>query len=108
MYEYYANAKECHAYLEDFDFQWGESVDDIALKWSALCLQLPGSRWFTRGWTLQELIAPSVVIFLSSDWKIFGFKHRGLLQKHGEHDDVDAPRYAEFLDSSTPSEVTSE
>jgi hypothetical protein len=27
------------------------------------------SRWFTRGWTLQELIAPRNVVFLSSSWQ---------------------------------------
>jgi len=32
------------------------------------------SRWFTRGWTLQELIAPRRVHFLSSEWKFIGSK----------------------------------
>jgi len=32
------------------------------------------SRWFSRGWTLQELIAPKVLIFLSSDWCEIGTK----------------------------------
>jgi hypothetical protein len=32
------------------------------------------SRWFTRGWTLQELIAPSNVSFFSSEWTYFGCK----------------------------------
>ncbi|KAJ2970124.1 hypothetical protein NUW54_g12801 [Trametes sanguinea] len=32
------------------------------------------SRWFTRGWTLQELIAPWKVVFLSSDWHVLGSK----------------------------------
>ncbi|KAK7448778.1 hypothetical protein VKT23_013509, partial [Stygiomarasmius scandens] len=30
------------------------------------------SRWFTRGWTLQELIAPMYAVFLSRDWKEIG------------------------------------
>jgi len=34
--------------------------------------QLGKSRWFTRGWTLQELIAPSNVIFFSNDWEEIG------------------------------------
>lgn len=33
---------------------------------------LKGSRWFTRGWTLQELIAPNEVYFYSGDWKFMG------------------------------------
>ena len=32
------------------------------------------SRWFTRGWTLQELIAPQRIVFLSQEWKAFGTK----------------------------------
>ncbi|PIL28789.1 hypothetical protein GSI_08833 [Ganoderma sinense ZZ0214-1] len=32
------------------------------------------SRWFTRGWTLQELIAPLQVVFLSMTWTPIGSK----------------------------------
>lgn len=32
------------------------------------------SRWFTRGWTLQELIAPPNVIFYSQNWNHLGTK----------------------------------
>ena len=32
------------------------------------------SRWFKRGWTLQELLAPAVVIFLDQDWIELGTK----------------------------------
>lgn len=32
------------------------------------------SKWFTRGWTLQELIAPSEVIFLDKEWQKIGTK----------------------------------
>jgi len=31
-------------------------------------------RWFTRGWTLEELIAPPVVHFFDSGWNFFGTK----------------------------------
>jgi hypothetical protein len=36
--------------------------------------QLAKSRWFTRGWTLQELIAPSEVILCDSKWLEIGTK----------------------------------
>jgi hypothetical protein len=36
--------------------------------------QFKDSRWFERGWTLQELIAPSKVVFLSKEWTRFGTK----------------------------------
>jgi hypothetical protein len=32
------------------------------------------SKWFTRGWTLQELLAPNMVIFLDSGWNMIGSK----------------------------------
>lgn len=32
------------------------------------------SRWFTRGWTLQELIAPSIVEFYTLEWIEIGTK----------------------------------
>jgi len=32
------------------------------------------SRWFTRGWTLQELIAPQVLIFFDRAWVVLGTK----------------------------------
>ncbi len=49
MYKYYEKAAECYAYLSD--------VNVLA--------DFPHSKWFTRGWTLQELIAPQTVTFLS-------------------------------------------
>ena len=32
------------------------------------------SKWHTRGWTLQELLAPQVVIFVSREWEVLGTK----------------------------------
>ncbi|PIL33560.1 hypothetical protein GSI_04183 [Ganoderma sinense ZZ0214-1] len=65
MFLWYSRAEVCFAYLEEVD--------------SKRDLDAPGSafrtaRWHTRGWTLQELIAPSLVIFISRDWKPFGRK----------------------------------
>lgn len=53
MYCYYAHAAVCYAYLED------DRNKESAFR---------SSEWFRRGWTLQELIAPKAVIFLSHDW----------------------------------------
>ncbi|RDI78909.1 hypothetical protein Vi05172_g11071 [Venturia inaequalis] len=33
-------------------------------------------KWFTRGWTLQELIAPHTMIFFTAEWEEFGSKAR--------------------------------
>lgn len=40
---------------------------DNQLSW-----RLSKSRWFTRGWTLQELLAPSKVVFFTADWIVLG------------------------------------
>lgn len=58
MYRWYEESALCFAYLSDIS---GGSPDDLAK-----------SRWFTRGWTLQELIAPKTVFFYDSDWLELG------------------------------------
>lgn len=55
MYRWYQQAKVCYAFLEDVPAR-----------------PFPESRWFTRGWTLQELIAPDTVVFLNGDWEEIG------------------------------------
>ncbi len=60
MFEWYRDATICYAYLEDVT-----SAEKEVLK-KAL--------WFTRGWTLQELIAPSRVDFYGKDWVVLGSK----------------------------------
>jgi hypothetical protein len=54
----YQDSTECYVYLEDVT-----SLDD-----------LPASRWFTRGWTLQELLAPTSAVFLNKYWQEIGTK----------------------------------
>ncbi|KAI0357446.1 HET-domain-containing protein [Trametes cingulata] len=65
MYQWYARAAVCYAYLQDVP---GE--DDPRDTDSTFC----SSEWFTRGWTLQELLAPSQVIFVSAEWQSLGTK----------------------------------
>ena len=66
MYHWYACAVVCYAFLSDVP-----SDEDPAAVGSAFSR----SRWFERGWTLQELIAPFEVEFVSSDWEKIGTKH---------------------------------
>jgi len=54
MFRWYRNAAKCYVYLEDVSTPAWETP-------------LQHSRWFTRGWTLQELIAPASVEFFSRD-----------------------------------------
>ncbi|CAK1363671.1 Vegetative incompatibility protein HET-E-1 [Cercospora beticola] len=63
MFRYYQNAQVCKVYLADVDEQPG-SESMIA----AICR----STWFNRGWTLQELLAPTRLEFLNSHWMSLG------------------------------------
>lgn len=65
MYYWYSRAEVCYAFLADVPAQ-----EDPGQKHSLF----RQSRWFTRGWTLQELIAPVHVTFLSSEWSVIGSK----------------------------------
>ncbi len=65
MYKYYAFAKFCIAYLCDVD------VDLYTVDFER---QFRSSVWFTRCWTLQELIAPAKVIFYNSKWRLLADK----------------------------------
>ncbi|KAE8131107.1 heterokaryon incompatibility protein-domain-containing protein [Aspergillus pseudotamarii] len=63
MFTWYANAAVCYAYLSDVIVHTKVDLD---------LTEFEQSRWFTRGWTLQELLAPSEVMFFSRDWVRFG------------------------------------
>jgi hypothetical protein len=72
MFRWYRNADKCYVYLPDvsrpsFDVnnQSNNLLDEAAFR---------QSRWFTRGWTLQELIAPRLVEFFSRNWESLGDK----------------------------------
>ena len=65
MYQYYSLAEVCYAFLEDVPSDGMAIGDYFAFR---------NSRWHRRGWTLQELIAPPFVIFLSRDWEVLGIK----------------------------------
>lgn len=60
MFRWYNNSEICYAYLEDVSF------DDMK--------NFGSSRWFTRGWTLQELLAPRDVHFYDQRWTHLGSK----------------------------------
>ncbi|KAH9915801.1 HET-domain-containing protein [Epithele typhae] len=65
MFRWYASAEVCFAYLADVPSDCVLDAPDSAFR---------RSRWHTRGWTLQELIAPLFVTFVSQDWQIIGTK----------------------------------
>lgn len=82
MYKYYARGKECYAYLYDVAWKPKDSGDRFMTVDGDGTLQ--PSDWFSRGWTLEELLAPgtpcksndgparvvaSSMYFFDKDWK---------------------------------------
>ncbi|KAI0653285.1 heterokaryon incompatibility protein-domain-containing protein [Cubamyces menziesii] len=65
MFDWYSFATVCYVYLADVP---GSVSPRAQGSW------FRGSAWFTRGWTLQELIVPHRNIFLSQDWRMIGTK----------------------------------
>lgn len=64
MFQYYQDAGICYAYLSDVEFSTEEDLEALIRK----------SRWFTRGWTLQELLAPAKLEFYTTGWRKIGHK----------------------------------
>ncbi|KFA68489.1 hypothetical protein S40285_05395 [Stachybotrys chlorohalonatus IBT 40285] len=65
MFQWYRDAEECHAFFDDVlqNEETGVLGDDFE-----------AARWFTRGWTLQELIAPRKMSFWDGKGKLLGTK----------------------------------
>ncbi|CAO2648784.1 Nn.00g097330.m01.CDS01 [Neocucurbitaria sp. VM-36] len=63
MYRWYENAEICYVYFSDVSKQpsWKATMDAIRQ-----------ARWFTRGWTLQELLAPGQIKFYDCNWNFIG------------------------------------
>ncbi|KAF5635280.1 beta transducin [Fusarium tjaetaba] len=87
MFAWYQQSSVCYVYLSDLVFpctpvdtimpdsdegrQWADAA------FSRLQDEMKACRWFTRGWTLQELIAPSQVVFLDQNWNLIGSRAPG-------------------------------
>jgi hypothetical protein len=65
MFRWYHKAVKCYMFLSD--------VSTAASARSSVTF--PKSRWFTRGWTLQKLLAPMYVEFFSREGDLLGDKH---------------------------------
>jgi hypothetical protein len=66
MYNWYQQARECYVFLRD--------VPPLSHGRTVVLRRMMESEWFTRGWTLQEMLAPPSVVFLTWDWEIIGDK----------------------------------
>ncbi|KIM56634.1 hypothetical protein SCLCIDRAFT_29474 [Scleroderma citrinum Foug A] len=66
MYRWYENSSICYAYLHDvYGSSFPTARDAESKGWP---------EWFSRGWTLQEMIAPRDVQFFNRDWHPIGDK----------------------------------
>jgi hypothetical protein len=72
MFRWYRDAFRCYAYLADVPTSNSQN-------WEA---SFRASRWFCRGWTLQELIAPTSVQFFARDGTQLGNKTNLVSQIH--------------------------
>jgi len=71
MFRWYQNAERCYVYLTDVSKGVQGEGDRSKAEWE---VAFRGSRWFTRGWTLQELIAPLRVEFFAKERLYLGDK----------------------------------
>lgn len=67
MWRWYEGCGVCYVFLEDLD---AETEGDGDGGWG----QLAQCRWFTRGWTLQELLAPREMVFYDARGRVVGTK----------------------------------
>jgi hypothetical protein len=72
MFRWYYNATRCYVYMPDVSV--GDHIVDNQHSHSSWEPSLRKSRWFTRGWTLQELIAPKRVEFFALRGECLGDK----------------------------------
>jgi hypothetical protein len=70
MFRWYRNATRCYVFLSDVSTSDAPQSNDKA-SWEPA---FQASRWFTRGWTLQELLAPASVEFFTRDGVRLGDK----------------------------------
>ena len=71
MFRWYHNAGKCYVYLSDVSISGSIKNGQFPRTWEPAFQK---SRWFTRGWTLQELIAPASVEFFSVEGERLGNK----------------------------------
>jgi hypothetical protein len=72
MFRWYQKAARCYVYLSDVSIRKRKASDTSAeYTWESA---FRASEWFTRGWTLQELLAPRSVAFFSREREQLGDK----------------------------------
>jgi hypothetical protein len=70
MFKWYSNSALCYAYLDDV------ITEETPASHAMEKCSFRASKWWTRGWTLQELIAPGSVLFFDQNWKPIETRNR--------------------------------
>ncbi|KAF4836560.1 Vegetative incompatibility protein HET-E-1 [Colletotrichum tropicale] len=65
MFKWYQDSQICITYLSDVSDEVCSHLESTLASGS-----FGSSRWFTRSWTLQELIAPKRLLFFSRNWRL--------------------------------------
>ncbi|KAF2810837.1 uncharacterized protein BDZ99DRAFT_441433 [Mytilinidion resinicola] len=79
MFRWYRDATRCYVYLSDVSTRKRKRNVGSIDTWES---EFRKSTWFTRGWTLQELLAPALVEFFSQEGKRLGDKSSLKQQLH--------------------------
>ncbi|PMD37447.1 HET-domain-containing protein, partial [Hyaloscypha variabilis F] len=70
MFSWYRISQICYVHLSDFKLDAAE----VALQQERFDVEFRQCRWFTRGWCLQELLAPKYMRFFNQKWQEIGAK----------------------------------
>lgn len=68
MFDWYQRSRMCYTFLEDFSLTEPPVAGLVYNDWK-YC------KYFTRGWTLQELLASPILHFYDRNWEYFNSKH---------------------------------
>jgi len=79
MFRWYRNAVKCYVFLADVSSSKRDVNGGTDRAWRK---SFRSSKWFTRGWTLQELLAPKIVEFFSRERVFLGCKATLVQQIH--------------------------
>ncbi|CAK7235668.1 hypothetical protein SCUCBS95973_009345 [Sporothrix curviconia] len=79
MFTWYRNAWVCYVHLADALVVAGGGRDSVVYR-NPRRLYVDLYRWYSRGWTLQELVASRNVAFYSADWQPMGTKTAHLME----------------------------
>ncbi|KAK5087313.1 hypothetical protein LTR70_007256 [Exophiala xenobiotica] len=93
MFRWYAKALVCYVYVSDVGvsrptYRYRDDVYGFS--------QFTSSKWFQRGWTLQELLAPGTVFFYDYDWIYIG-NRKGSCKAISQATQIPAKTLAEGL-----------